>query len=199
MALSTAPSSWSRAGLNHSSHGGLLCHRPALAVEPAVGQRSAYYHRPQHQEWGSSSSSVLALAVAMTIHHTHDSNHSPAIPGFWVPRCHHLCTLCTRTWGPQLRCMAWLRPMATTLGILAWFRGWQEPTECRLMATMLVLRRWVLLVAAIQWRLWHGGYFLVCQWTWNYVIYTIWPFIICPVFVFDFLALKWAYFKNFNC
>ncbi len=70
-----------KAKLVHAPGGGHLCHHLLPTMEPAVGWCSACHHCPQHQEWGSSSSPVLVLAIAIVIHHTHNSKHSTAAPG----------------------------------------------------------------------------------------------------------------------
>jgi hypothetical protein len=79
MASVMAPSR-SQAELVHAHGGGHLHHRLLLTAKPSVGRRSAHHHSPQHQEWGSPSSLVLILAIAIVIHHTHNSKHSTAAP-----------------------------------------------------------------------------------------------------------------------
>ncbi len=98
MALATAPS-WSLAGLIHA---------PGKVIFLIVSSRRWGQQRGRValiiiilniRSGGLSLSSVLVLAVTVATQHTHNC---PAAPGLLeLPRClHHLCTLCTWTWGP---------------------------------------------------------------------------------------------------
>ncbi len=138
------------AGLIHVPGGGHLHHRLVSTAEPAVGWHSACHHHPQHQEWGSSSSSVLALAQALAKHHTHRAS----IP--LLPRCSEcpgpatFASSAPRIGGPSCS----VRLIYDPVGILAQRQGQQEAAVCGSMATALVLPAVGSLAAAMAWWLW---------------------------------------------